>query len=171
MKIDVEFFGIAIIEGYKRNKWQKEFHSTKEDYEKVHGEEEKKQENSNRGYYRNYYQRYHRSNPIAKHWQFYFVLDLGVNTKKPMLLWAMSYKNPDIVNQLLEISGNAGIALLNEHKVKRGGKLPIALQMVTKLKVKFFGNNPIPIKRLTIEEWENRYKILKMSQQKIPIEL
>jgi len=148
MNLDVEFFGFAIYKGYGQFG----------NYEVYDTEESAEQHKHN------YY------GPIQVISRCYFVLDLGRNTKSPILFWSKKYANQDPVRKLIAICENPGLALMNQRSLNTQGKLSIAEKMVTTLKMKF-GNEPIPIKYLTKDEWLNRYRNLRDTMQKIPNEI
>ena len=146
MEINVNFFGLAIREGYGQYCGWHELHDTEEGYLKANPDA------LNPGALK---WSYGPVKKVQKIYKFYFVLDLGAGTSRPICFWEKEYVNPKMIEQVIAIAGNAGLALLNT--TRNAKKQPVAIDVMSKLKVKMFGNLPMPIKRLTSEEFKERY--------------
>lgn len=140
MKIDVDFFGLAI---YKRDLGPKYRTSYYLDRSRGYG-------------WNNQWKA--RKKKIADHhyeWKCYFVIDVGRASKQPIVFWSMEYRNEEIIKKVLEASTNAGSALLLS---KSKDKQARAVENIVKLKMAYFGIEDVPIKWLSAEEWHTRYK-------------
>ena len=140
MKVDVEFYGIAVYECWEEDRYYDAKISS------VKTEE-----------------------CTLQKFYCYFVLDFGKKTKAPQLYWSMYYSTKDTVRKLKEICVNPGLAIMHHDKVRlTNQRITNAEKMVVELKMKLFGSTDIPFKNLTSDEWENRYKQLSSNRNWIP---
>jgi len=141
MKIDVEFFGLAILECWaSQNAWAGKDVSDKQE-----------------------------GPAFKKYWYCYFVMDFGAGTTQPHLFWSMRYRTPGTIKKMRNICKNAGVALINRDKIhKCYSKFSNVEKMIMELKLKLFGTKDVPIRNLTIKEWERRYKKLDFCQNTVP---
>lgn len=87
-------------------------------------------------------------------WHCYFVIDLGRASKRPLCMWHNTYVTESTINKMLKAATNSGSALLMS---KSNKQLANAVKMVVKLKMAFFGNEDVPVKWLTEEDFDGRY--------------
>ena len=141
MKLDIEHYGLAI---YKKDEGPKYRSNWKRNYAV-------KNSWSNGAFKRV-------TKKIAEvhyTWYFHFVIDMGKASKKPIVLWSAPYKNEETVKKVLEATTNAGSAMLLSKSNKKETNV---VKNIVKLKMAYFGIDDIPIKWLTEDEWNGRYK-------------
>jgi hypothetical protein len=84
----------------------------------------------------------------------YLVLDLNKNMKSPVSLWHMRYSNKDTIKKIVDLCENPHKVILT---IKSDKKSTNVIKLLSKLILRFFGSDKVPLKYITEDEFNKRY--------------